>query len=121
MDEVVLCLEIFDDNGLGGLETPARRRPQISRQGRRADASLLPPETGSEFHVILVFVANEVSAFVGRPFPVGLNNRRLQAVEMEQGLSDPLQRFTRLVRLYVLLSKSELGDSLRYGRGGHDR
>ena len=38
--------------GWDGLETPARRRPQVSRQGRRSDDALLPPETGSEFHVI---------------------------------------------------------------------
>ena len=51
MDEVVLCLEVLNDNGLGGLERAARRRPQISRQGRRADDALLPPETGSDQQV----------------------------------------------------------------------
>ena len=38
--------KVFNDDGLGGLETAARRRPQIGRQSCRPDDALLPPKTG---------------------------------------------------------------------------
>ena len=48
MDEVVLRLKVINDAGLGGLETAARRRPQIGGQGRRPDHALLPPIAGGD-------------------------------------------------------------------------
>jgi hypothetical protein len=45
MDEIVLRLKVLDDDRRGGLEGAPGGRPQISRQGRRANDALLPQPT----------------------------------------------------------------------------
>ena len=50
-DEILLLIEVPDVDWFGGLERASGRRPQIGRQGRGADDTLLPSETGSDEQV----------------------------------------------------------------------
>jgi hypothetical protein len=50
-DEVLLLIEVPDEDRLGGLKRTSGWRPEIGRQGRRADDTLFPSKTGSDEQV----------------------------------------------------------------------